>query len=206
MISIHKLLGLFTPETLLDSKSAPAIEGFFQAETRERGKLVERTEGSNIWTLTGREYLAELISLVAVSPRETHRDDRIAYIGLGSGSQTEVANITSLVDPIPYSPGEFLAPVASPATFPASATTSTKTAVRFIREYGLSEISLGYDVVLTEAGLFTDGDPDDDWATASVPTGLDAAGDRAPVAYKTFEPITKTTQFTLRVIWEVRFI
>jgi len=26
------------------------------------------------------------------------------------------------------------------------------------------------------------------------------------VAYKTYEPVTKTTQFTLKVIWDVRFV
>jgi hypothetical protein len=204
-MNVKELIKWFSPAVIDDCKNSPAIKGFFQAETRERGKLVSRSEGFNVWTLTGREYLAELVALLAVSPRTTYRDDRISYIGLGSGSQAEEAGVTSLVDPIPYSPGEFLAPVASPATFPASATSSTATAVRFIREYGLSEISLGYDVVLTEAGLFTDGNPDDNWAL-NAPTGLDAAGDRAPMAYKTFEPITKTTEYTLRVIWEVRFV
>jgi len=204
-MNIKELIKWFSPSVVEDCKNAPAIKGYFQAETRERGKLVGRSEGFNVWTLTGREYLAELIAIRAVSPRTLYRDDRISYIGLGSGSQAEEANIPSLVDPIPYAPGEFLAPVASPATFPASAASSTRTAVRFIREYGLSEISLGYDVVLTEAGLFTDGNPDDDWAL-NAPTGIDAAGDRAPMAYKTFEPITKTTEYTLRVIWEVRFL
>lgn len=195
----------FAPSVVRDCKNAPAIKGFFSAETRERGKLVTRTEGFNVWTLTGREYLAELIAIQAVSPRTVYRDDRISYFGLGSGSQAEEAGVSSLVDPIPYSPGEFLAPVAAPVTFPSSAASSTKTSVRFIREYGLSEISLGYDVVLTEAGLFTDGNPDDDWAL-NAPTGIDGAGDRAPMAYKTFEPITKTSEYTLRVIWEVRFL
>lgn len=204
-MNIGNLLKWFSPADVLDHKNAPAIQGYFQAETRERGKLVDRSEGLNIWTLTGREYLAELIALRAVSPRDVYRSDRIAYIGLGSGSQAEEAGVTSLVSPIPYTPGEFLAHVASPATFPSSAASSTRTAVRFIREYGLSEISLGYDVVLTEAGLFTDGNPDDDWAL-NAPTGIDGAGDRAPMAYKTFEPITKTSQYSLRVIWEVRFI
>lgn len=204
-MNIKWLTNWFSPDILLDKKNAPAIKGFFHAETRERGKLVQQTEGFNVWTLTGREYLAELIALQAASPRTVYRDDRISYIGLGAGSQPEEADITSLVDPIPYTPGEFLAPVASPATFPASATTSTKTAVRFIREYGLAEISLGYDVVLTEAGLFTDGNPEDNW-DLNAPTGLDGAGNRAPMAYKTFEPITKTTEYTLRVIWEVRFL
>jgi hypothetical protein len=198
------LLKWFDPSVVEAHKTAPAIEGYFHAETRERGKLVQRSEGTNVWTLTGREYLTELIGLKAAAPRTTYRDDRISFIGLGSGSQAEEAGVTSLVSPIPYSPGEYLAAVASPPTFPASAASSTKTAIRFIREYGLSEISLGYDVVLTEAGLFTDGNPDDDWAL-NAPTGIDGAGDRSPMAYKTFEPITKTTQYTLRVIWEVRF-
>lgn len=204
-MNIKHLLNWFSPKIVEDHKNAPAIKGYFTAETRERGKLVGHTEGFNVWTLTGREYLTELIGLRAVSPRETYRDDRISYFGLGIGSQSEEAGVSSLVDPIAYAPGEFLAPVASPVTFPSSAASSTKTSVRFIREYGLSEISLGFDVVLTEAGLFTDGNPDDNWAL-NAPTGIDGAGDRAPMAYKTFEPITKTTQYTLRVIWEVRFL
>jgi len=205
MIPFHKLLQWLPTKVVEDHKSAPAIKGFFQAETRERGKLVAHVEGENIWTLTGREYLTELIPLLAHSPRAVYRADRVAYIGLGVGSQPEIANITSLVSPVSYSPGEFLAPVATPATFPATATASTKTSVRFIREFGTAEISVGSDVVLTEAGLFTDGDPDNNWALGA-PTGFAASSDRAPVAYKSFDPITKTTDFTLRVIWEVRFI
>ena len=187
-------------------KHNPRIQGHFQLEARERGKLRHRFEGYNIWTLTGREYLAELIGLQALSPRAAFRDDRVAYIGLGSGAQSEVSNITSLVDPVPYKTSEFLAALAMPATFPTSGTTTTTTAVRFIREFSTGEISLGYNVVLTEAGLFTDGDPDDSWNTSSPPTDFATASGRAPVAYKTFEPVTKTTQFSLRVVWDVRFI
>lgn len=204
-MNFKKLLNWFSPSSLTEHKNAPAIQGYFQAEVREGGKLRGRTEGFNVWTLTGREYLSELIALNAVSPRTTVRDDRIAYLGLGAGSQAEEAGVSSLVTPIPYTPGEFLAPVASPATFPASSASATKTAVRFIREFGRQEISLGYDVVLSEAGLFTDGNPADDWAL-NAPTSMAGASDRAPMAYKTFEPITKTTQYTLRVIWEVRFL
>ncbi len=187
-------------------KHNPRIEGHFQLEARERGKLCHRLEGFNIWTLTGREFLAELIALQATSPRTLFRNDRVAYIGMGSGAQAEVSNITSLVAPVPYKSGEFLAAVAAPATFPTSGTSTTNTAVRFIREFSTGEISLGYNVVLTEAGLFTDGDPDNDWDTASTPTDFSTASGRAPVAYKAFEPVTKTTQFTLRVIWDVRFV
>lgn len=187
-------------------KHNPLIEGRFHLELRERGKRVTSRDGFNIWTLTGREFLAELIALESNNPRTLFRNDRVAYIGMGSGAQSEVSNITSLVDPVVYKTGEYLAALATPATFPSSGTTTTKTSTRLIREFSTGEISLGYNVVLTEAGLFTDGDPDNDWDTSSTPTDFSTAAERAPVAYKTFEPITKTTQFTLRVVWDVRFV
>jgi hypothetical protein len=187
-------------------KHNPLIEGKVRLEMRERGKLVTRREGSNIWTLTGREYLAELIALQSRNPRTLFRSDRVAYIGMGSGVQAEVSNITSLVDPVVYKTGEYLASLAAPATFPSSGTTTSNTATRFVREFSTGELSLGYNVVITEAGLFTDGDPDNDWDTASTPTDFSAAAGRAPVAYKSFEPVTKTTQFTLRIVWDVRFV
>jgi hypothetical protein len=201
------ILRLFPLKTLRQVvKQEPTIRGHFQMEIRERGKLVGCREGDNIWTLTGREYLAELIGLQALATRTTFREDRVAYIGVGSGAQEEVSNITSLVDPVPYKTGEFLAALSMPATFPTSGTSTTTTAIRFVREFSTSEISLGYNVVLTEAGLFTDGDPDDDWNTSSPPTDFATAAGRAPVAYKAFEPVTKTTQYSLRVVWDVRFI
>jgi hypothetical protein len=122
---------------------------------------------------------------------------------MGLGAQPEVADIASLVDPITYRSGLYLAPLESPATFPASGTSGTRTSVQFVREFSTAELSLGTSVVLTEAGLFTDGEPEYDWSLSDIVVS-DAAFDRAPVAYKTFEPITKTTQFTLRLVWEIR--
>lgn len=177
----------------------PSIAGHLRLETREGGKLRARSEGANIWTLTGREFLAELMSLSKVSPRTLFREDRVAFIGVGTGAQPEVANISSLISPVPYSTGEFLAGLLTPASFP------TATSVQYVREFGKTEISLGYNVILTEAGLFTDGDPDNDWEL-DPPTDFATASGRAPVAYKAFEPITKTTEFTLRSVWEVRIV
>ena len=185
----------------------PMVEGRFRAETREGGKRRQVSEGKNIWTLTGREYLAEMIALSARSPRTTFRDDRVSYLGMGVGSQAEVANIESLVDPVPYISTQFLAPTQTPALFPASGTGTPITSVQFVREFGTDEISYdGSAVVLSEAGLFTDGNPDEDWSVEALDTTFAGASGRAPVAYKTFEPITKTTSFTMRVIWEIRFV
>jgi hypothetical protein len=184
------------------------VEGRVRIETREGGKRRQVSEGKNIWTLTGREYLAELIARSARSGTSTtFRDDRVSYIGLGIGSQAEVANIESLVDPVPYVSTQFLAPTQTPALFPASGTGTPITSVQFVREFGTDEISYdGSAVVLSEAGLFTDGNPDEDWSVEALDTTFAGASGRAPVAYKTFEPITKTTSFTMRVIWEIRFV
>ena len=203
-MNIASLLSTFSPKTLLAHKNAPAIKGRVHIETREGGKLRQQVDGYNIWTLTGREYLAEVIALSAASPRTPFRNDRIRYMGLGIGSQAELSSVTSLVNPIPFSAGQFLAPVDVPAIFPDN----PNPAVQFVRTFGLTEISLGgTNVILTEAGLFTDGDPADNWAIFSedVP-GFEESSSYAPMAYKTFEPVTKTTQFTLKLVWDVNFV
>lgn len=199
------ILRLFHPRTWRSILHAdPVIQGRFRVEAREGGKLRAVREGKNICTLTGREHIAELLGLAAWSPRTLWRDDRVAYIGMGIGAQPEVAEVYSLVAPTAYRAGVFLAPLNAPTTFAASGTGTPRTSVQFIREYGFGELSIGVNVVLTEAGLFTDGDPDADWAfLPAVSTTMAGASARAPMFYKTFEPITKTTGLTMRVVWEV---
>jgi hypothetical protein len=192
-------------------KHNPAISGHLRVELRERGKLRTVREGHNIWTLTGRELVAELLGLKSNAVYTTadgnvpqgFRYDRIAFIGVGIGAQPEVGNIANLVDPVPYVTGEFLAALEVPATFPAASGSTTNTSIRFVREFSRGEISLGYSVVITECGLFTNGDPNNNWAVPA-PTSVVAAASRAPAAYKLIEPVTKTTDSTLRFIWDVR--
>lgn len=183
------------------------IHGRVRVELREEdGSLVVVREVDNIWTLTGREFLTRLISLASRSPRLGFRDDKVAYIGIGSGVQPKVATVTSLVNPVPYRTGEFLAPLAVPVDFPLSGSGTPKTIARFSREYGRDEISIAGNVVVTEVGLYTDGDPDNNWDFSATPVDFATTAGRAPVAYNTFEPITKTNTRTLAVIWDVRVI
>lgn len=182
------------------------IRGFFSAVCREGGKLVPGTlrQGENIWTLTGREYLAHLMSYTSHFPDVAARNDRIRYLGFGVGTTPEVSSVSRLVSPIAYDltgGGLFLAPLAIP-TYPFG------TAARYTREFSELELSTSGTVTLTEAGLFTDG------SHASVPvpftTGsrvltLALATSQAPAAYKSFEPLKKTQNFVLQVAWEIRF-
>lgn len=212
---IKNLLNWFGPKKSADIiKTCPTIQGHVTVQLFDLdGKLKKETEGFNIWTLTGREYLTELISLQAFSlveaDRIVYRKDRVAYMGLGIGSQVEVSNISSLVDPISYDTGvsgtgTFLSLVDIPVTFPST----NSTAVQFIKTFGPTDFSVnpGSSVVLTEAGLFTDGDPGNNFAIGQDFTAWQNSASFAPVAYKTFEPVTKTQDFTMKIVWEVRFL
>jgi hypothetical protein len=197
------------------AKELVHIEGFFSAVCRERGKIVPGTHrsGKNIWTLTGREYLARLMSysaygvLVADTPA---RNDRIRYIGFGIGVTPEVPGVSRLVSPIAYdasSGGLFLAELAIP-TYPFQTTGSYGTSVRYTREFSETELSISTTVTLTEAGLFTDGSP----TSSPIPftpktrdVTLAEAVNQAPAGYKSFEPLKKTQNFVLQTAWEVRF-
>jgi hypothetical protein len=205
---VIRILHRYFPKVFRDAiKHEPLIQGVLRVELRSGGKLKAVREGYNIWTLTGREYLAEIMALSALNPsRATFREDRVAFIGVGTGAQPEISNITSLVEPVPYKAGEFLAFLGAPAQFPITGVDSARTAVQFIREFGQGEISLGFDVVLSEAGLYTDGDPDNDNDINSTPTDFTSSAGRAPVAYKAYEPVTKTIESTLRYVWEVRIL
>lgn len=187
-----------------DVGDTPYAEGFVSLVCRERGKLVPGTRryGHNIWTLTGREHLAQLQSYSSFGPPKVPaRDDRILYIGFGDGTQPEVSSVTRLESPIAYVAGEFLAQTSVP-TYPLS---PTKTAVRYSKTYGETELSISGNVILSEAGLFTDGNQQSAFEPGGRVTDLTNALLQSPNSYKVFEPLTKTQNFVLEVSWEVRF-
>ena len=180
-------------------------DGFVSLVCRERGKLVPNTRrvGHNIWTLTGREHLAQLMSYSSYGPPVVAtRTDRMRYIGFGTGSQPEVSSVTRLNTAIAYDgSGGYLAQLSLP-TYPLS---PTRTSVRYSRTFSEIELSVLGTVVLTEAGLFTDGDPGSAYVPGTRDLLLVDNLLQAPNAYKVFEPLTKTQNFVLEVSWEVRF-
>lgn len=215
---IKRLLRRFGRRTAPHFQSEQRVKGYLTINVLdEDGNLVQTTEGTNIWTLTGREYLSELVGMSAFSvieeDRGLYRNDRIAYIGLGLGVQPKVATVSSLVRPVSWDEGTentgfFLAQLDTP-TFP---TIDGNTAIQFSKTFDLEEISVPTQqdptpsIDITEAGLFTDGDPADNFTVKAIATGIGDTGSFAPVAYKTFEPITKTTKYRMQVIWKVMFI
>lgn len=190
-----------------DERSVVEVKGWVRAVCRERGKIVPGTlrEGHNIWTNTGREYLALLMS-IETGPTTPFRNDRMAYIGVGTGATVEDVGVLNLVTPIEYVAGQFLAALDIPPTFPL---TPSRTTVRYHRIFAETELTMtvGSQVNISELGLFTNGSPSavPAYSPGTRATGIATAGAQAPSAYKTFEPIGKTDALELEVSWEIRF-
>jgi len=191
---------------------------------RERGKIVDRREGHNIWVNLGREYLAKLISYSLMSPLTPETDYRIRYMGVGIGGNRQLTLATANAAPLGVSYSGTNAQTDSDATvtqlerpvrisggaagYPgigtdvwvgqvaAPAVHPLATQTKFIRTFTSGEVNYGtfLSVPLSEIGLFTN-----EAFTPGVPrpTGL--------VAYDTFDTISKTAAFELEIDWTIRF-
>lgn len=204
--AIVKSAGKVVRTIISDSRDDDIIHatGYFSITARERGKLVRRNcrDGKNVWTLTGREHVAQVMSYRSYGPPLVgERRDRIRYFGFGSGSQPEVSSVDVLVSPVAFDAGNnFLAQVSLP-TYPLA---PSRTTVRYTRIYSANELSVTGDVVVTEAGLFTDGAPGSDFEPGTRDVTMSGSLLQAPNAYKGFDPLTKTQNFEIEVSWEVR--
>lgn len=189
---------------------------------RERGKIVDRREGHNIWLDLGREYLAQLISLTSFSPDTPVRNDRIKYMGVGIGGTQQLALPTA--NSLPVSPpyvgnntqtdlDPTVTTLERPVRISGSATAypgiagdvwvgevqvppdlTNSTEVTFQRVFPSQEVSYGQflSIPLSEVGLFT---------SAADPVNYL----NNPVAYDTFDTISKTAAVDLEIVWTIRF-
>ncbi len=177
----------------LDDTSTREVKGHVRIVGYERGKKVLERDGHNIWTVEGRKYSAMMKAYQSYAPLTPARQDRIRYIGIGSGTQPEVGTVSRLVTPVPYNVGnDFLATLDLP-TYSIDGTEIT-----FSRSFAVNEISVVGTVSVSEVGLFTDGIAPT-YAPGTRPVSFAAATNQVPMGYKTFEPFPKTTDITLQV-------
>jgi hypothetical protein len=191
-----------------DEKSVVEVKGWVDLVCRERGKIVPgtRRRGFNIWTNTGREFVSQRISIDLATRANTIRTDAVTYLGVGKGTQLEEPGVLRLDQAVVYDQDVFLAEIGS-IEFPAF---PVRTMVEFRRIFGENEITTaGITVAVSELGLFTNGDPkaipSNAFGSRDSKRSLADAWDAAPVAYKTFEPVSKTAQMQLEVAWQIRF-
>ncbi len=189
---------------------------------RERGKVVARRVGHNIWLNLGREYLAHLFCISSWTPRTVERDDRMAYMGLGIGGNRQVApavanspplsvaypgsnaltdtdpTITRLERPVRLSgstdpyPGQGADVWLGQIQAPVSHPSTTQ--ALFTRLFTQLDISYGtfLTVPLSEVALFTE---------AANPLVYN----NTAVAFDTFDTLSKTNAFELQIDWSIRF-
>jgi hypothetical protein len=190
---------------------------------RERGKIVGRREGHNIWLDLGREYLAQLISYMSYGPPPTtYREDRIQYMGLGIGGTRQlmpgVANsfpmtpaydgtnlqtdtdptVQRLERPVRIQGGSDSFPYPDPSNVwlgqVQSPTFPLSTQVVFSRLFQQTEVSYGpFNSVPVSEVML--------YTSAADPTLYNNTG----VAYDTFDSIPKTSAIDIEVAWTIRF-
>jgi hypothetical protein len=189
---------------------------------RERGKIVARREGHNIWLNLGREYLASLIAYSSFSPLTPERDDRLRYMGLGIGGtrqlQLPTANSAPIVTayagtnaqtdtnpsvirlerPVRISgssdpyPGQPADVWLGQVQAPAGHPVATTAVLSRL----FTQVEVSYSpfltVPLSEIGLFT-GNANPNVYNNTI------------VAYDTFDTLSKTAAFEFEVVWDIRF-
>lgn len=191
---------------------------------RERGKIVDRRDGHNIWVDLGREYLAKLIAYASFAPDVPERDDRIKYMGFGVGGTRQLApsissnppistaypgtniqtdtdpTVTTLERPVRISgtttaPGDPYDPLdVWLGRIQAPAQHVTPTEVTFRRLFTTAEISYS---TFTTVPLSEVGL----FTAAAVPIGQPF---NTLVAFDTFDTLSKTLAFDLEVAWTIR--
>lgn len=201
------------------------VKNNLRITARERGKLIARRDGHNIWIDLGREYLAELISLVSYGPDVAERSDRIKYMGFGIGGTRQIApgvanvapmsvaypgtnaqtdtdpSVTTLERPVRVS-GTTTGPTDpyDPAdvwlgTIQAPPIHNTATQVTFRRLFTQTEISYSTFTTVPLSEVML-------YTSAATPIGQPF---NTGVAYDTFDTISKTGALELEVEWTVRF-
>jgi hypothetical protein len=189
---------------------------------RERGKIVARHQGHNIWLKLGQEYLARRIAFQSFGPDVPEETQGVKYIGFGIGGTQQLAPATANNPPIspPYSgtnnqtdtepelvtierpvrvsgsdsayPG--LAGDAWIGQIQAPAVHPIATEVRFDRVFTQTEVSYApfLSVPLSEVGLFLSGADPENYQNTMI-------------AYDTFDTLSKTVAFELEVQWTIKF-
>jgi len=206
----------------MNHKSEIEVKSNLILTVRERGKIVQRREGHNIWLNLGREYLASLIAYASFGPLSPERDDRIRYMGLGVGGTRQIAlgvvNANPLVTAYPGTNAQTDIDAAvtrlerpvrisgSSDTYPgqvgdvwlgqvqAPAVHLTATSVTFKRLFTETDVSYApfLSVPVSEIMLFTGN------ANPGVYNNIG-------VAYDTFDSLSKTNAFELESSWTIRF-
>lgn len=147
---------------------------------------------NGVLTVTGQTWLRDLCAWSSVGdPDVSVTEDRLRWIGVGSGGFPMAPNVLTLDQGVEVTTGNYLTELEDPPTFP------TAQSIRLRREFTTSEVSISTPVLVSEAGLFVDQNP----TLTLDPTD----NDNPPVLYKSFNGLMKSSDFSLVVEWGLKF-
>lgn len=202
-----------------------------QITLRERGKIVVRRTGHNIWLDFGRTFLASLLGYQDFVPLTTEQDHRISYIGFGIGGTRQISPAIADNEPVrSHYPGGNTQTDTQPGVlqlerpvrfgwsgFSPSAPDSVDGALVYSPEdLWLKQVQVPTHPTATSTRFnltATSAELNGDFYLA-VPLseiglfhrGADVhAYNNSPVAYDTFDSVQKTGLFDLAVSWTIRF-
>jgi hypothetical protein len=169
--------------TVMETIGSSASDYYFQAV---------RKVNNGVLTQTGREWLTRLCTWSSIGdPDVPLTEDRIRWIGLGSGGFPMAPGVLTLEAAIEYATGLYLAQVSGAPSFP------TVQSTRYNHVYSASEVSISSPALISEVGLFVDQSPS---------LNLDpAVGNNPPVLYKSFNGLMKSSDFSLLLDWTLKF-
>lgn len=194
---------------------------------RDRGKIVARRDGHNIWLNLGREYLAQLISYSSFTPVTPERNDRVRYMGLGIGGVRQIAPGIANSQPIggPTPPNDYAGtnsqndadPAVTRLERPVRVSGSNTAYPGLVGDVWLGQVQAPathpISTQVTFTRLFTQTEVS--YGTyLTVPLSevmlfTSAANanvyNNTGIAYDTFDTLSKTVAFELEVSWTVRF-
>lgn len=194
---------------------------------RERGKIVDRREGHNIFLDLGREWLAELIGYANPTTETPFRNDRVKYFGLGIGGTQQLALPTANAPPI--GGGGTSGPYVG-SNLQTDTDASVSVVERPVRISGSNAVypGIGGDAWIGQIGSADPTTTPNQVTFQRVFTQIEvsysqflsvplseimmftAAADPANfqntgVAYDTFDTLSKTNAIELEVVWTLRF-
>lgn len=197
---------------------------------RERGKVVARRRGHNIWLDLGREYLAGLLGYQSFVPLTPEQDSRVSYMGFGIGGTRQISPAISDNEPLrSHYPGGHAQTDTMPgvmqlerpvrfgwAVGPNAPTFPFLTAVYDPGDVWLKQVQVPTHPTTTSTRFVLTASSTDlnGGYYLAVPVseiglfhrGADLhAYNNSPVAYDTFDSIQKTGSFDLTVSWTIRF-
>lgn len=192
---------------------------------RERGKIIARREGHNIWVDLGREYLARLIAFQSLNPdvpESPPGENRIKYMGLGIGGSRQLAPLVADAAPIspPYIGTNVQTdtdPTVTTVERPVRISGSSSAYPGLAGDVWLGQIQAppthGTPTEVTFKRVFTQAEvsysPFLSVPLSEIGLFISSADpelyQNTFVAYDTFDTLSKTVAFELEVDWSIRF-